>query len=775
MDSKSDSDEEFYDCLSNVKYCAIASPQGKGCGEVFLDVKKAYGKWKQTKGARMKVFEDYHCAQEFANTPVKNKIEPIIYPASPKADVESTPYSSVTQPSLLKFRALIEKCDIDGMRQMVDQNPMTLVTSSDTPTLIQVRLRYNALHVASAAGVADAVDFLLSRLNSTSLWKQIYPDTDDQTAIERQRRVTDLYLNSPELGNLETPLHFACKFGHLSCARLLVYHPLTQLNALNRSGQNAVALACSRMSNGAQIESHEGADPTSRTAVILQSLRRLFDEFFVVLADVQSNALTDKKITVLGPCSSQRLQTVLTLLCDRPYSGLISLFPYLSAAFVFNQNPGFRLSPVEDQHHAAEFADLGLRNSFSFLGIRAIAGPMPRKEAEAFKAKWLKANSTFTHGAFASIRLTDPEKGYERQGRYFSRLFGTQWLEYWDFLDDFADLSSVKGLELLDQYMDTDNSLLRLPCQLLSKKSRRSQWDRSKRHKASSNSVRPNVSETATSAPAELRLGEDSVAPPTPVSRVRRSSQLTTSTGDNWHAHRSFQTGSKLLNDSLDESSDNSELQTSSHESDLTMEDTVSTLPVCRSFSPLSPIVGLLEKLTFRSPLRWLLVDRPGFGEPLFNPQDLETPFASQSTRHTERASSNLGNSVGSNKSHPKRRMSAANLNQSANDSEQPVVKKPSPGASHAALLEPLAKEVLLPPLFRHVCRSLPGGDPELETAVAVLACADKKAKATSDSSTVDCLAPRWFRPISLSKYHNVSNWKRFVEECDAHLSHCKN
>lgn len=71
------------------------------------------------------------------------------------------------------------------------------------PSLIspnQVRLRYNALHVASAAGVADAVDFLLSRLNSTSLWKQIYPDTDDQTAIERQRRVTDLYLNSPELG-----------------------------------------------------------------------------------------------------------------------------------------------------------------------------------------------------------------------------------------------------------------------------------------------------------------------------------------------------------------------------------------------------------------------------------------------------------------------------------------------------------------------------------------------------------------------------------------------
>ncbi|VDP91464.1 unnamed protein product [Echinostoma caproni] len=279
MESKMDSDEEFYDCLSDgkvvnvveccipVKYCAIASPQGKGFGEVFLDLKKAQEKWKQLKGARMRVFDDYACAQQFANTPVKNKTEQTIYPPSPKADVESTPYSSVTQPVLLKFRALIEKGDVDGMRQMVAENPMTLV-----------RLRYNALHVAAAAGVADAVDFLLSRLNSTTFWKQIYPGSDDQTTIERQKHVTDLYLNSPELGNLETPLHFACKFGHLNCVRLLTCHPLTQLDVLNRTGQKPVELTCFRMSGRAHTDSQSNPDPVSRATILTQSIRRLFDQ-----------------------------------------------------------------------------------------------------------------------------------------------------------------------------------------------------------------------------------------------------------------------------------------------------------------------------------------------------------------------------------------------------------------------------------------------------------------------------------------------------------------
>ena len=35
----------------------------------------------------------------------------------------------------------------------------------------------------------------------------------------------------------ETPLHFACKFGHVDIVEFLVTHPLTDLNFMNKFGE----------------------------------------------------------------------------------------------------------------------------------------------------------------------------------------------------------------------------------------------------------------------------------------------------------------------------------------------------------------------------------------------------------------------------------------------------------------------------------------------------------------------------------------------------------
>uniref|UniRef100_A0A183B5S0 Cauli_VI domain-containing protein n=1 Tax=Echinostoma caproni TaxID=27848 RepID=A0A183B5S0_9TREM len=380
----------------------------------------------------------------------------------------------------------------------------------------------------------------------------------------------------------------------------------------------------------------------------------------------------------------------------------------------------------------------------------------------------LRASSTIKHGAFASIRLTDPEKGYERQGRYFSKLFGTQWLEYWEFLDDFADLSSESGLELLEQYLNSDNAKLRLPSVTTPNGQKNASTDRSKRRRSTVNNSHPATPTGTISMFAQL--DEANTVPPTPVSRAKCSVQSVNRIApDPWREHRSVETN--LLNDSLDESSDNSELQNSLQEPDSTPElIDISATPRRHSFSPLRPIVGLLEKLTFRSPLRWLLVDRLGCGEPLFAIKNPTTSFLNESFSE---AKSNGTSS--SKKSRPKRRMSAANLGHPICDPEQPAAKKPSPVKSALVESEPTPPKLPLPTLFRHVCRALPGGDPELETAVAVMACVGKETKGSSSSPNTDCLAPRWFRSISLSKYHTVSSWKRYVEECDTHLSHPTN
>ncbi|KAF5395435.1 hypothetical protein PHET_12212 [Paragonimus heterotremus] len=133
-----DPDEEFFDCISDVKYCAIASPQGAGHGEVYMDFEKAQTKWKQMKGSRMKIFSNFAHAQDFASTPVKNAaIDNNAYPPSPKPDIEATPFSSASQSSLLQLRGYTERGDLDKLRRAIDENPMLLVTASDTPTLLQ--------------------------------------------------------------------------------------------------------------------------------------------------------------------------------------------------------------------------------------------------------------------------------------------------------------------------------------------------------------------------------------------------------------------------------------------------------------------------------------------------------------------------------------------------------------------------------------------------------------------------------------------------------------
>ncbi|CAH8510746.1 unnamed protein product [Schistosoma turkestanicum] len=269
-----DSDDEFFDCQSEACFYAIASPRNTGQGEVFVDPKRAYLKLRGIKGARLKLFANHVDASKFASTPIDEENLSNPYPPSPKPDVESSPFASASQQALVRFRSLLNSGDVGSVKKMIDENPMILVTTSDTPTILQIRFRYNALHVIASNGNVSMLQFLLNCIDSNEFWERLYPGVSKEASLRRQQYVLDLYLNSPELGNFETPLHFASKFGHIECVSTLVRHPLTKLNPQNFAGQTPVDLAGTRLVNQDKIIHSD----FNGTINIVNRIQQIFDE-----------------------------------------------------------------------------------------------------------------------------------------------------------------------------------------------------------------------------------------------------------------------------------------------------------------------------------------------------------------------------------------------------------------------------------------------------------------------------------------------------------------
>lgn len=73
-------------------------------------------------------------------------------------------------------------------------------------------------------------------------------------------------------------------------------------------------------------------------------------------------------------------------------------------------------------------------------------------QAEDFRKLW-KTPPRKKAGFFHSIRKSDPERGIERVGRELAHELGYPWVEYWEFLGCFVDLSSQEGLQRLEEYL----------------------------------------------------------------------------------------------------------------------------------------------------------------------------------------------------------------------------------------------------------------------------------------------------------------------------------
>ncbi|XP_037672939.1 ankyrin repeat and LEM domain-containing protein 2 [Choloepus didactylus] len=385
---------------------------------VYEDKKEALQAVKMIKGSRFKAFSSREDAEKFARgnsdyfpspskvslplSPVK--IAPIfsncgvkdgLYLSEPETvnKERANSYKNPrTQDLTAKLRKAVEKGEDDAFYELIWSNPRYLIGSGDNPTIVQEGCRYNVMHVAAKENRASICQLTLDTLENPEFMRLMYPDDDMSMLQKRICYIVDLYLNTPDKVGYDTPLHFACKFGNADVVNVLSSHPLIVKNPRNKYDKTPEDVICERSKN--------------KSLELKEQIREyLKGHYYVPLLRAEDSS------PVIGELWSSD-QTAEAPLVGR-----------------FGGSPR---DPV--------------------LTLRAFAGPLSPSKAEDFRKLW-KTPPREKAGFFHTVRKSDPERGIERVGRELAHELGYPWVEYWEFLGCFVDLSSREGLQKLEEYL----------------------------------------------------------------------------------------------------------------------------------------------------------------------------------------------------------------------------------------------------------------------------------------------------------------------------------
>lgn len=385
---------------------------------VYVDKKEAMQAVKTMKGSRFKAFTCREDAEKFAKglcdyypSPSKGclasspvKLGPVFNRdvlSSPEAESVNKERANSfksprTQDLTAKLRKAVEKGDQITFSELIWSNPRYLIGSGDNPTVVQEGCRYNVMHVSAKENQPAICHLVLETLENPEFMRLMYPDDSEAMLQKRIRYIVDLYLNTPDKMGFDTPLHFACKFGNADVVNVLATHPDIVKDAKNKYNQTPEEVICERSKD-------KSAELKARIREYLQG------RYYVPLLRAEDHSFSP----VIGaPWSPEPTDS-------------ISLSP----------QPRYAASPKDP-----------------LLAVRAFAGPMTPSKAEDFRRIW-KTPPRDRASFFHNIKKSDPERGVERVGRELAHEMGFPWVEYWEFLGCFVDLSSQDGLRKLEEYL----------------------------------------------------------------------------------------------------------------------------------------------------------------------------------------------------------------------------------------------------------------------------------------------------------------------------------
>lgn len=377
---------------------------------IYVDKTEALKVIKEHKTGRLKTFKSYTDAEEYTKTGheqtynYSNNIANVV--VTSVTEEKSNNFKAPKFQELTYFKKLIESGDLDAVRDTVWGNPRYLISSGDTPAILQEGCRYNALHIAVKAGKADMCELILNTVGNTEFIQLFYGEEGNKSYVDRADIMLDLYLNTPDKGLNETPLHFAVKFGLRDVVKILVSYSQCLKTLTNKYKQTPADIICTR-----KCQENE---------LLKKEIRMLLEEqFYVPVLRADDNTMQP----VIG----------------EPFSP--------TSPLSLHNDP---MSPC--------------------IKIRAFAGPMTKTQAVDFRKKWktpprrcmtpVKTNIIQENDILNSsnenmtLRLQDTEKGLERIGRNLAEEYQVSWKEYWNFLNDFADLRCTDGLLKLEKYLE---------------------------------------------------------------------------------------------------------------------------------------------------------------------------------------------------------------------------------------------------------------------------------------------------------------------------------
>jgi hypothetical protein len=175
------------------------------CIAVFTEKTEALHCVKKNTGARFRAFSTRNEAEAFASGKLCTPSRQLSQELSPGPVEPTSEYKTPKRGEITNFRKLIERGEVDNVAKIIYGNPKYLISSGDTPFIIQEGCHYNSMHVAAKTGHKDVCKLIIDTLNDDEFWNLMYPIKEksvnnSQLSNRRKAFLLDLYLNTPDKG-----------------------------------------------------------------------------------------------------------------------------------------------------------------------------------------------------------------------------------------------------------------------------------------------------------------------------------------------------------------------------------------------------------------------------------------------------------------------------------------------------------------------------------------------------------------------------------------------